>query len=142
MKLGTQSRCSSLIISMIWHANFKNGCLPAFNRIAISKNFDSHKSLMESFFKIKTFKILKEVMECFFNGNKSPKKMMVSFFSIKNFKNRKAVVEFFYSFKSFKSRKKLTESFFRGNASLSFHTMRKFPGTTFSLSVPSEFLWS
>ena len=77
-------------------------------------------------------------MECFFNG-KNVKIVMVSFFGIKNFKSRKAVLEFFLSFKSFKSRKKVTESFFSGHASLSFHMMHKFPGTTFSLSVPTKF---
>ena len=41
------------------------------------------------------------------------------------------MLEFFLSFKSFKSRKKVTESFFSGQASLSFHMMHKFPGTTF-----------
>ena len=40
---------------------------------------------MESFFKIKTFKSLKEKMESFFNGKnfKSPKKVMVSFLVLK-----------------------------------------------------------
>ena len=85
---------------------------------------------MEISFKIKTFKSLKEVMECFFNG-KNVKIVMVSFFGIKNFKSRKAVLEFFLSFKSFKSRKKVTESFCSGHASLSFHMMHQFPGTTF-----------
>ena len=100
--------------------------------------------MMEIFFKIKTFKSLKEVMKCFFNGKNFNKKVLesffciknfktakVSFFGIKNFKSRKKVLEFFLSFKSFKSRKKVTESFFSGHASLSFHMMRQFPGTTF-----------
>ena len=41
-----------------------------------------------SFFKIKTFKSLKEVMEPFLNVKnfKSPKQVMDSFFGIKNFK--------------------------------------------------------
>ena len=64
----------------------------------------------------------------------------MSFFSIKNFKSRKAVVEFSLSFKIFKSRKKVVEFFFSDYASLSFHMIIKFPGTTFSLSVPTEFL--
>ena len=78
---------------------------------------------MESFFRIKTSKSLKEVMESFFNGKnfKGPKKVTGSFFTIKNLKSRKAVVEFILNFKSFKSRKKLTESFFTGHASLNFH---------------------
>ena len=44
--------------------------------------------MMESIFKIKTFKSLKEVMESFFNikNFKSHKKVMESFFGIKNFK--------------------------------------------------------
>ena len=48
---------------------------------------------MESFFKIKTFKSLKEVMESFFNVEnfKSPRKE--SFFSIKNFET--VMVPFF-----------------------------------------------
>ena len=60
---------------------------------------------MESFFKYKTFKSLKEVMKSFFNSKnfKSRKEVMVSFFSIKNFRSCKAVIEFFLSFKSFKS---------------------------------------
>ena len=61
---------------------------------------------------------------------------MASFFKIKTFKSRKAVVEFSLSFKSFKSRLRV---FFSGHASLSFDMMIKFPGTTFSLSVPTEF---
>ena len=40
-------------------------------------NFTSYKNLMESFFKIKTFKSLKEVMELFVNvKNLSPKQVM------------------------------------------------------------------
>ena len=43
--------------------------------------------MTESFFKIKTFKSLKEVMELFVNVKnfKSPKQVMESFFGIKNF---------------------------------------------------------
>ena len=82
-------------------------------------NVTSYKNATESFFKIKTFKTLKEVMKPFLNVKnfKSPKKVMESFFviknfkavmvslfSIKNFKSRKAVVVFSLSFKSFKSR--------------------------------------
>ena len=66
---------------------------------------------------------------------------MKYFFGIKNFKSHKVVVEFFLSFRSFKSREKVTEAFFSGHASFSFHMMHKFPGTTFSRSVPTEFLW-
>ena len=99
--------------------------------------------LKESFFNIKTFKSLKDVMVSFFSiGNlKNHKKVMGSFFGIKNFKSRKAEMEFSLSFKSFKRRKKVSESFLSGHASLSFHMMHKFPGTIFSLSVPIEFLW-
>ena len=50
-------------------------------------------------------------------------------------------MEFFLSFSCFKSRKKVTEFFFSGHASLSFHMMHRFPGTIFSLSVPTEILW-
>ena len=74
---------------------------------------------MESFFKIKIFKSLKEVMESFLNG-KNFKTAMVSFFSIKNFKSRKAVMEFFLSFKSLKNLKIVAEPFFSGHTSLSF----------------------
>ena len=81
---------------------------------------------MVSFFSIKNLKNHKKVME--------------SFFGIKSFKNRKADVEFSLSFKSFKRCKKVAESFLSGHASLSFHMMHKFPGTIFSLSVPTEFL--
>ena len=63
-------------------------------------------------------------------------RLMASFFKIKTFKSRKAVVEFSLSFKSFKSRLRV---FFSGHASLSFDMMIKFPGTIFSLSVPTEF---
>ena len=35
----------------------------------------------------------------------------------------------------------MTESFFSDHGSLSFHMIHKFAGTTFSLSVPTEFLW-
>ena len=51
-----------------------------------------------SFFNIKTFKSLKEVMESFF-GIKN-KAVMVSFFSIKNFKKQKKVMESFFSIKN------------------------------------------
>ena len=49
------------------------------------------------------------------------------------------MAEFYLSFKSFKSRKKMTKSFSSGHALLSFHMMQKFPGTTFSLPVPTDF---
>ena len=48
---------------------------------------------------------------------------------------------FFLSFRNFKSRKKVTRFFFSGHASISFHMMHEYPGTIFSLSVPTEFLW-
>ena len=66
---------------------------------------------------------------------------MVSFFNIKNFKSRKALMESFLNFRSFKSREKVTESFFSDHASSSFYMMHTFPGTIFSLSVPTESLW-
>ena len=68
-------------------------------------------------------------------------------------------MEVFLSFKSHEGRKKVTESFFSGHTSLSFNMiivtmiknirelfnifdmMHKFPGTIFSLSVPTKFLW-
>ena len=51
--------------------------------------------MTESFFKIKIFKTLKEVMEPFLNVRnfKSPKKVMESFFGIKNVKT--VMVSFF-----------------------------------------------
>ena len=57
---------------------------------------------MESFFKIKTFQSLKEVMKIFLNENF--KTVLASFLRIKNFKSRNAVAESYFSFKSFKSR--------------------------------------
>ena len=63
------------------------------------------------------------------------------FFNFKNFKSRKAVMGFFLSFRNFKSRKKVTRFFFSGHASVRFHMMHEFPGTIFSLSLPTEFLW-
>ena len=64
--------------------------------------------MKDSFFKIKTFKSLKEVMEssCIMNNFQT---VMVSLFSIKNFKSHKKVKESFFN--NFKSRKKVTESF-------------------------------
>ena len=63
--------------------------------------------MTESFFIIKAFKSLKEVMELYVKYFKSPnqvmeyflgiekfKTVMASFFRIKNFKSHKAVVEF------------------------------------------------
>ena len=64
--------------------------------------------MKDSFFKIKTFKSLKEVMESFCIM-KNFQTVMVSLFSIKNFKNHKKVKESFFN--NFKSRKKVTESF-------------------------------
>ena len=136
MKFGSPTRSSLLIINMIWYATFTSGCSPAFYRVAVLKNFKSHKNVMESFFKIKTPKGLKEVMKSFFNiknfkshekvmesffGIKICKTVMVSFFSIKNFKSRKKVMEFFFSINNFNSRKNVTEPFFSGHASLCFH---------------------
>ena len=69
--------------------------------------------MAESFFKIKTFKSLKEVMDTFLNVRnfKSPKKVMEPSFGIKNFKT---VMLFFFRIQNFnKSRKKATESFFQ-----------------------------
>ena len=47
----------------------------------------SYKNVTKSFFKMKTFKSLTDVMEPFLNVKnfKSPKKVMESFFGIKNF---------------------------------------------------------
>ena len=169
MKLGTQSRWSSFIINMIKQATFKSWCSPAFYRIAILKNVTSHKNVTGSFFKIKTsrkwwspfsmlktlrvlrklwspFSVLKTLRHwwCPFSVLKPlrvVRKRRSPFFCIKNRNCRKVVVELFLSFKSFKSRKKGSESFFSGHASLSFHMVLKFSGTTFSLSGPTEFLW-
>ena len=49
----------------------RSGCSPAFYRIAILINFASYKNVTESFFKIKAFKSLKEVMEPFLNVRNS-----------------------------------------------------------------------
>ena len=123
------------------------------------KSFKRHKNVMESLSKIKTCKSIKEVMLSFFNIKifNIHKKVMKSFstlitvkvvgkwlspfFSIKNVRSRKELMEYFLSFRSFKSSEKMTESFFSNHALLSFHMMHKFPGTIFSLSVSTEFLW-
>ena len=93
------------------------------------------------------FSVLKTLRQwcCLFSGLKTSRVVRMQqspFFSIKNFKSCKAVVEFSLSFKNFKIRQKvIVRVLFQCNASLSFHMMIKFPGTTFSLSVPTEFLW-
>ena len=67
---------------------------------------------MESFFKNKIFKSLKEVKSLFsMLKTLRVKKVMESFFDIKNFKSFKAVVEFFLSFKSFKLLCSCSENF-------------------------------
>ena len=53
----------------------------------------------------------------------------------------KAVRQSWSPFWVLESRKKVTESFFKDHASSSFYMMYKFPGTIFSLSVPTESLW-
>ena len=110
-------------------------------------NFTSYKKLAESLFKIKTFKSLKEAMEYFLNVKncKSPKQVMRSFFGIKNFNT---VMASFSELKTLRVVREWWSSllfirnsfFFSGHASLSFHSMIKFLGTTFSLSVPTELL--
>ena len=101
------------------------------------KNFKSRKKMMEFFFSIKIFKSHKKMMESFF-GFKNFETMTKSLFSINDFKSREAVME---SFWVLESRKKVTESFFKDHASSSFYMMHIFPGTIFSLSVPTESLW-
>ena len=95
--------------------------------------------MVELFFKTETFKSLKKMIESFFSINnfKVGRKLRISFFIIKIFESCKAVMEFFLSFRSFESH--MTEFFTSGHASLSFHMMHKFPGTIFSLSVPTDF---
>ena len=92
---------------------------------------------MESFFKIKAFKSLEEVIVFFFNikNIKSRKKVMQPL----NFKSHKKAMESFFGIKNFENRKKVTESFFSDYASLSFYTMHKFPGTIF-FSVSSYWI--
>ena len=68
-----------------------------FTRIAILKNFKSQKNVIESSFKSKTFKSLKEVMESFSNV-KNFNTVMVSFFCIKNFKSLKKVTKSFFQY--------------------------------------------
>ena len=106
-------------------------------------NFKSRKKVIQPFFSIKIFKIHKKVMRSFLAliTVKVVRKWRSPYFIIKNFKSRQAAMEFFLSFRSFKSREKVTESFFSNHASLSFHMMHKIPGTIFSLSVSTEFLW-
>ena len=60
---------------------FKIETFKSLKEVFNGKNFDSHKKVMESFFIIENFKTT-----------------MVSFFSIKNFKSRKTVMEFFFEF--------------------------------------------
>ena len=57
------------------------------------KTFQILKEVMQHFLNVRNFKSPKKVMESFF-GIKNFKTLMVSFFSIENFKSRKAVVEF------------------------------------------------
>ena len=106
-------------------------------------NLKSRKKVLQPFFRIKMFKIRKNVIRSFLAliTVKVVRKSRSPFFRIKNFNSRQAVMEFFLSFSSFKSREKVTESFFSNHASLSFHMMRKIPGAIFSLSVSTEFLW-
>ena len=77
----------------------------------LQNRFLKNLKVMESLFKMNTFKSLKEVMESFFNikNFKNRKKVMQPHFSIKNFTSPKALMEFFLSFRSFKSRKKMTD---------------------------------
>ena len=70
---------------------------------------------------------------------------MKSFFGIKNFNT---VMASFSELKTLRVVRQWWSSLLvlkalravNGHASLSFHMMIKFPGTTFSLSVPTEFL--
>ena len=107
-------------------------------------------NVIEPFFKTKTFKSLKEVMKSFFNGKnfKSSENVIESFFGIKTLRQRWCSLSVlktvrivrkwwspFFSIKNFRSSKVVMKfflsSFFSGHASLSFHMMYKFPGTTF-----------
>ena len=64
--------------------------------------------------------------------------------SFSNLKTLRAVRQWWSSFSVLKALKPLERDrnsfFFSGHALLSFHIMIKFPGATFSLSVPTEFI--
>ena len=69
-----------------------------FTSILQNSYFDKlYKLWMESFFKIKTLKSPKKVIESFF-GIKNFKTVMVSFFRIKNLKSRKKATESFFQY--------------------------------------------
>ena len=152
MKLDTQSRSSSYI--KIWPSEaavHQHSTEQLFwKTLRVIRKWWSSFSILKTlrqwcfpFSVLKTLRCREKVMEFFFSINnfKSCKKVTEFFFSIKNVKSRIAVMEFFLGFRNYKSRKKMTESLFSGHALLSFHMMHKFPGTIFSLSAPTEFLW-
>ena len=87
---------------------------------------------MESFFKIKTFKSLKEVTESFFNGKnfKSRKKVMESFFLV--LKTVRVVRQWWSSFWVLEALRTVRKwPSLSGHASLSFQKIHKIPETTF-----------
>ena len=96
MKLGTQSRSSSLI-KILYDGDLQKQRSPALYKIAILKDVKSHKNVMESLFKIKTCKSFKE--------------MMVSFFNIQNFNSRKKFMQLFSVLKSLRVIRKWWSSF-------------------------------
>ena len=112
LQIGHSAKVTFVNINMIWWATFWSGCSPAFHRIAVLKNIKGHKNMMESCFKIETFKNLKEAMDSLLNikNFKSHKKVMESFFGIKTFKT---VMVSFFIIKNVNSRKKIMESFFQ-----------------------------
>ena len=126
MWLSHFSKLKPLRVSRTWWCPF-----------SILKTLRVVRKWWSSFFSIKIFKSHKKMMESFF-GFKNFETMTKSLFSINDFKSREAVME---SFWVLESRKKVTESFFKDHASSSFYMMHKFPGTIFSLSVPTESLW-
>ena len=95
---------------------------------------------MELFLNVKTFKGPKQVMKSFF-GIKNCKTVMAYFSELKTLRVVRQWLSFLSILKALRAiRSNRNSFFFSGHASLSFHIMIKFPGTTFSLSVPTEFL--
>ena len=141
MKLGTQSRWIRYIINMIW-MTFRSGCSPAFYRITILINFTSYKNVTESFFKIK--RISRKWWSPFtmLETLKVLRKWWSPFSVLKTLRSVRQWWSSLWVLKTLRVvREWLWEFFFGGHASLSFHMMIKFPGATFSPSVPTEFLW-
>ena len=86
---------------------------------------------MELFLSVKNFKSPKQVMKFFF-GIKNVSTVMALFSELKFLR---VVRQWWSPLSVLKALRAVN-----GHSSLSFHMMTKFPGTTFYLSVPTEFL--